>query len=203
MRRLGHEIDVIPQPVNFFTNTRIETNGQLVSAQSRGARRLCGVGSAHGSDLRRLLLPLRSRHAGLGDQRGERYLRARRSRSAPPFAALAAGPQPSIRINRISRTAEPRSCAATPKAELSGRGSFRGVARSTQVETGPTLDKTLPEVMRPKRRSQLAGGIQRRADGEPFQKRGAGRRRTERSRPRARRSPPGCRRPAPGPDASH
>ena len=31
MRRLGHEIDVIPQPVNFFTNTRIEADGRLVS----------------------------------------------------------------------------------------------------------------------------------------------------------------------------
>jgi uncharacterized protein YcgI (DUF1989 family) len=31
MRRLGHEIDVIPQPVNFFTNTRIEPDGRLVS----------------------------------------------------------------------------------------------------------------------------------------------------------------------------
>jgi len=31
MRRLGHEIDVIPQPVNFFTHTRIEPDGRLVS----------------------------------------------------------------------------------------------------------------------------------------------------------------------------
>jgi uncharacterized protein YcgI (DUF1989 family) len=31
MRRLGHEIDVIPQPVNFFTNTRIEPDGRLIS----------------------------------------------------------------------------------------------------------------------------------------------------------------------------
>ena len=31
MRRLGHEIDVIPQPVNFFTHTRIEPDGKLVS----------------------------------------------------------------------------------------------------------------------------------------------------------------------------
>jgi uncharacterized protein YcgI (DUF1989 family) len=31
MRRLGHQIDVIPQPINFFTNTRIESDGRLVS----------------------------------------------------------------------------------------------------------------------------------------------------------------------------
>jgi uncharacterized protein YcgI (DUF1989 family) len=31
MRRVGYEIDVIPQPVNFFTNTRIEPDGRLVS----------------------------------------------------------------------------------------------------------------------------------------------------------------------------
>lgn len=31
MRRLGHEVTVIPQPVNFFTNTRIEPDGKLVS----------------------------------------------------------------------------------------------------------------------------------------------------------------------------
>jgi uncharacterized protein YcgI (DUF1989 family) len=31
MRRRGHEIGVIPQPVNFFTHTRIEPDGRLVS----------------------------------------------------------------------------------------------------------------------------------------------------------------------------
>jgi hypothetical protein len=31
MRRLGHEIGVVPQPVNFFTNTIIERDGRLVS----------------------------------------------------------------------------------------------------------------------------------------------------------------------------
>jgi uncharacterized protein YcgI (DUF1989 family) len=31
MRRMGHEIAVIPQPVNFFTHTRIEPDGRLVS----------------------------------------------------------------------------------------------------------------------------------------------------------------------------
>jgi uncharacterized protein YcgI (DUF1989 family) len=31
MRRLGHQVDVIPQPFNFFTNTRIEPDGRLVS----------------------------------------------------------------------------------------------------------------------------------------------------------------------------
>ncbi len=31
MRRMGFEIDVIPQPVNFFTNTVIERDGRLVS----------------------------------------------------------------------------------------------------------------------------------------------------------------------------
>lgn len=31
MRRLGHEISVIPQPVNFFTNTAVEPDGTLVS----------------------------------------------------------------------------------------------------------------------------------------------------------------------------
>jgi len=32
MRRLGHQIDVIPQPVNFFTNTAVEADGKFVSA---------------------------------------------------------------------------------------------------------------------------------------------------------------------------
>jgi uncharacterized protein YcgI (DUF1989 family) len=31
MRRLGHQIDVIPQPVNFFTHTRVEPDGRFVS----------------------------------------------------------------------------------------------------------------------------------------------------------------------------
>ena len=31
MRRLGHQVDVIPQPVNFFTNTRVEVDGRFVS----------------------------------------------------------------------------------------------------------------------------------------------------------------------------
>ncbi len=31
MRREGHQIDVVPQPVNFFTNTRIEEDGSFVS----------------------------------------------------------------------------------------------------------------------------------------------------------------------------
>ncbi len=31
MQRLGHEIDVIPQPINFFTNTRVEPDGTFVS----------------------------------------------------------------------------------------------------------------------------------------------------------------------------
>ncbi len=31
MRRLGHHIDVIPQPVNFFTNTSVEPDGRFVS----------------------------------------------------------------------------------------------------------------------------------------------------------------------------
>jgi uncharacterized protein len=31
MRRLGHHIDVVPQPINFFTNTMVEPDGQLVS----------------------------------------------------------------------------------------------------------------------------------------------------------------------------
>ncbi|MEE9590080.1 MAG: urea carboxylase-associated family protein [Hyphomicrobiaceae bacterium] len=31
MRRLGHEISVIPQPINFFTNTHIEPDAQLIS----------------------------------------------------------------------------------------------------------------------------------------------------------------------------
>jgi uncharacterized protein YcgI (DUF1989 family) len=31
MRRLGHQIDVIPQPVNFFTHTKVEADGRLVS----------------------------------------------------------------------------------------------------------------------------------------------------------------------------
>jgi hypothetical protein len=31
MRRLGHNIDVIPQPINFFTNTLVETDGAFNS----------------------------------------------------------------------------------------------------------------------------------------------------------------------------
>lgn len=31
MRRLGHQIDVIPQPVNFFTNTAVDRDGKLLS----------------------------------------------------------------------------------------------------------------------------------------------------------------------------
>ncbi len=31
MRRMGHSIDVVPQPINFFTNTRIEADGAFVS----------------------------------------------------------------------------------------------------------------------------------------------------------------------------
>ena len=31
LRRLGHEISVVPQPINFFTHTRIEPDGRLVS----------------------------------------------------------------------------------------------------------------------------------------------------------------------------
>lgn len=31
MQRLGHAIDVIPQPINFFTNTHVEANGALIS----------------------------------------------------------------------------------------------------------------------------------------------------------------------------
>jgi uncharacterized protein YcgI (DUF1989 family) len=31
MRRLGHQIDVVPQPINFFTNTALEADGRLVS----------------------------------------------------------------------------------------------------------------------------------------------------------------------------
>jgi len=31
MRRLGYSIDVIPQPINFFTNTRVEADSRFVS----------------------------------------------------------------------------------------------------------------------------------------------------------------------------
>jgi hypothetical protein len=31
MRRLGHQIDVVPQPINFFTNTAVGADGRLVS----------------------------------------------------------------------------------------------------------------------------------------------------------------------------
>ncbi|HEY7750307.1 MAG TPA: urea carboxylase-associated family protein [Aestuariivirgaceae bacterium] len=31
MRRLGHQIDVVPQPINFFTHTVVEPDGRLVS----------------------------------------------------------------------------------------------------------------------------------------------------------------------------
>jgi uncharacterized protein YcgI (DUF1989 family) len=31
MRRLGHQVDVIPQPVNFFTHTKVEPDGRFVS----------------------------------------------------------------------------------------------------------------------------------------------------------------------------
>ena len=31
MRRLGHQVDVVPQPINFFTNAKIEEDGRLMS----------------------------------------------------------------------------------------------------------------------------------------------------------------------------
>jgi uncharacterized protein len=31
MRRLGHQVDVIPQPINFFTHTRVESDGRFLS----------------------------------------------------------------------------------------------------------------------------------------------------------------------------
>jgi uncharacterized protein len=31
MRRLGHQIDVVPQPINFFTNTHVEGDGKFTS----------------------------------------------------------------------------------------------------------------------------------------------------------------------------
>jgi uncharacterized protein YcgI (DUF1989 family) len=31
MRRLGYQIDVIPQPINFFTNTSVESDGKIVT----------------------------------------------------------------------------------------------------------------------------------------------------------------------------
>ena len=31
MQRLGHNIDVVPQPINFFTNTSVEPDGSFVS----------------------------------------------------------------------------------------------------------------------------------------------------------------------------
>ena len=31
MRRMGHQVDVIPQPINFFTATAIDDDGKLVS----------------------------------------------------------------------------------------------------------------------------------------------------------------------------
>jgi hypothetical protein len=31
MARLGHQIEIVPQPVNFFTNTLVEPDGKLVS----------------------------------------------------------------------------------------------------------------------------------------------------------------------------
>ena len=34
MRRRGHEINVIPQPVNFFTNTNVQENGTLVAPKN-------------------------------------------------------------------------------------------------------------------------------------------------------------------------
>ena len=34
MRRLGHEVIVVPQPVNFFTNTNVEADGRLVAPEN-------------------------------------------------------------------------------------------------------------------------------------------------------------------------
>jgi uncharacterized protein YcgI (DUF1989 family) len=31
MRRLGYQIDMIPQPINFFTNTSIDPEGKIVT----------------------------------------------------------------------------------------------------------------------------------------------------------------------------
>ena len=73
LRRLGHEISVVPQPVNFFTHTRIEPDGRLVSPPNPvPARRLRGAGGSDEPHLRRLLLPFRPRAGGLDDQRRRR-----------------------------------------------------------------------------------------------------------------------------------
>jgi uncharacterized protein YcgI (DUF1989 family) len=34
MRRRGHEINVIPQPINFFTNTNVQNDGSLIAPKN-------------------------------------------------------------------------------------------------------------------------------------------------------------------------
>ena len=34
MRRRGHEISIVPQPVNFFTNTSVNPDGRLVAPEN-------------------------------------------------------------------------------------------------------------------------------------------------------------------------
>ena len=38
MARLGHAIEVVPQPVNFFTNTVVEPDGKLTLAAQHACR---------------------------------------------------------------------------------------------------------------------------------------------------------------------
>jgi uncharacterized protein len=71
MRREGQQVDVIPQPLNFFTNTTVEKDGSFKSPPNPvAARRLRGTGSADEPDLRCLLLPLRPACRRLDDQCG-------------------------------------------------------------------------------------------------------------------------------------
>ena len=81
MHAIGHQIDVVPQPVNFFTNTHVDADGRLTSPrrwpQPGAAGRLCRARGLRRADLRRLIVPLRPQGQRLASQRTRRPDRTR------------------------------------------------------------------------------------------------------------------------------
>ena len=59
MRREGYEIDVVPQPINFFYQYLHRCRvGTEFTAQHGASRVLCGTGGTHGPDLCRFVVPV-------------------------------------------------------------------------------------------------------------------------------------------------
>ena len=69
MRRLGHTVDVVPQPINFFTNTRVEA-GRLVgfSAEPRPGKVFRSTRGVDGVDLRRVVVSFRPARRRVANQ---------------------------------------------------------------------------------------------------------------------------------------